>query len=56
VREAGFDLLDPFHRIEALVMPMKIDGYDLRIFLSEIFQDGKMWVFDPLHSQMNNLR
>jgi hypothetical protein len=38
------------------MMPMKIDGYDLRILLSDIIHDGKMWVFDPLHSQVDNLR
>jgi hypothetical protein len=56
VRKGGFDLLDPLHHIETLMMPMKIDGYDLRILLSDIIHDGKMWVFDPLHSQMDNLR
>jgi hypothetical protein len=56
LRKGGFDLLDPLHRIETLMMPVKIDGYDLRFLLSDIFNDGKMWVFDPLHSQMDNLR
>jgi hypothetical protein len=37
------------------MMPVEIDGNDPRSLLSDIFDDGKFVVFNPLHSQVHNL-
>jgi len=37
------------------MMPMKINGNDPRRLLSDIFNDGKTLILNPLHSQVDNL-
>jgi hypothetical protein len=37
------------------MVPMEIDGNDSGGFLSNIIKDGKIVIFDPLHSQVDDL-
>jgi hypothetical protein len=56
LRKGVLNLLGALHRIKALMMPVKIDGYDLRPLPLDVIQNGEMRVFNPLHSKMDNLR
>ncbi len=55
LRENRLDLFDHLHHIETLMMPMKINGNDPRRLLSDIFNDGKTLILNPLHSEVDNL-
>jgi len=37
------------------MVPMKIEGNDPRGLFLDLIKDGKMMIFDPFHSQMNDL-
>jgi hypothetical protein len=53
--EGGFHLFGNFHRIENLMVPMEIDGNNPWSLLFDIREDGKIVIFNPLHSQVNDL-
>jgi hypothetical protein len=55
-RKGRFHLLDDFHDIVALMVPVEVDGNDSRSLFSDIFDDRKMAIFNPLHSRVYDFR
>jgi hypothetical protein len=55
LRKSLLNLLDHLHHIETLVVPMETDGNDPRGLLLDVFENGKMMIFNPLHSHVHNL-
>jgi hypothetical protein len=37
------------------MVPMETDGNDPRGLLLDVFENGKMMIFNPLHSHVHNL-
>jgi hypothetical protein len=50
LREGGLYLFRRLYHIEALMMPVEIQGNDPWILLSDIIEDRKMVIFDPFYS------
>jgi hypothetical protein len=53
--KGGFYLFDHFHDIVALMVPVEVQSENPRRLFSNIFDDRKSTIFNPLHSQVYDL-